>query len=217
MFYALQHFFSDCNSSFKARARSWWINPGKSSRLLLELILGMISIPVLQNDRHDAEPGITHLMKRQSPEDTPNNTKPAQGNAPEGFEEGAECEGFIPEKSVPSQAMTGKSCRETGSKGKHSPRPWAEQRKGLSTRAANLETCAGTAQRSEVLPLQPSSVCNYRISHSQSAGMPGEQDALTQLQRGLEQLQYRAASVCLRTRESKEMFLDTFDTYFLSK
>lgn len=63
----------------------------------------MISIPVLQNDRHDAEPGITHMVKEQSPEHTPNKTKPVQGNAPEGFEEGAECEGFIPEKSV-SQA-----------------------------------------------------------------------------------------------------------------
>lgn len=68
-----------------------------------QLILGMISIPVLQNNRHDAEPGITHFGKGQSPEHTTNNTKPVQDNAPEEIEQGAECEGFIPEKSV-SQA-----------------------------------------------------------------------------------------------------------------
>lgn len=76
MFYALQHFFFDCNSSFKARARRGCISPGKSSRLPSELISGMISIPVLQNGRHDAEPGITHLVKGQSTKHTPNNTKP---------------------------------------------------------------------------------------------------------------------------------------------
>lgn len=103
MSYALHHFFSDCNSGFKARARKWWISPGKSSRLPVRLILGTISIPVLQNNRHDAEPGITHLGKGQSPEHTTSNTKPVQDNAPKEFEEGAECEGFISEKSV-SQA-----------------------------------------------------------------------------------------------------------------
>lgn len=87
MFCALQHFFFDCNSSFKARPRRWCISPGKSSRLPLELILGMISISVLQNDRHDAGPGITHLVKAQSTEHTPNNTKPVQDSAPKGFEE----------------------------------------------------------------------------------------------------------------------------------
>lgn len=88
------------NSNFKARGRRWWISPGRSSRPPLELISGMISIPVLQNDRNNAEPGITHLVKGQSPEHTSSNTKPVQDNAPEGFEEAAECEDFIPEKFV---------------------------------------------------------------------------------------------------------------------
>lgn len=76
----------------------------------------------------------------------------------------------------------------------------------MSTRAANLEPCAETAQRAEMLPLLPPNVNSSRISHSKSAGMPEEQDALPQLQSDLEWLQYRVVCVCLRKKRAMECF-----------